>query len=197
MDFLLPLEQAVSFVVSHQSAKPSSDVLVRSLLEAEKTAKKTKLSYCPEQLAQTWQLCFITGTQKAQKQGRILLRSGRYLPKWAKIELTYRRPQADGLGDIGTLENCIRLGSFRVILTGPAKFLTRKNILCFDFTRMAVKLGAMTLYQGYIRGGQNTEEHFNLESIKKQAFFAFFLIQDSLIAARGRGGGLALWGRLM
>ncbi|MEO1378598.1 MAG: hypothetical protein AAFW70_30920, partial [Cyanobacteria bacterium J06635_10] len=31
------------------------------------------------------------------------------------------------------------------------------------------------------------------QTLKQQAFFSYFLIEDNYIAARGRGGGLALW----
>ncbi|MBE9256152.1 hypothetical protein IQ228_01760, partial [Dolichospermum sp. LEGE 00246] len=34
---------------------------------------------------------------------------------------------------------------------------------------------------------------FNEQPIAKLAFFAFFLVTEDMIAARGRGGGLALW----
>ena len=80
-------------------------------------------------------------------------------------------------------------------LTGPVKFVAPKNILAFDFTRMKIKLLGLTLYNGYIRDGEAKEANFYDERISKQAFFAYFYITDSAIAARGRGGGLALWSK--
>ncbi len=195
MDFLLLLDQAKSFILSHQPQKPPPDTLVAALLEADKIARKTKPSYTPEQLKGTWRLCFVTGTKKAQNRAGIILRSGRYLPRWAKIELTYT-PETDSTQTTtASLENCITLGQLKLILRGPAKFLNPKNILAFDFTQITLKIGKICLYQGNIRGGKQTEAKFYPESISKQAFFSYFLIQDHLIAARGRGGGLALWGR--
>jgi hypothetical protein len=74
--------------------------------------------------------------------------------------------------------------------------LVNKNILAFDFTRITVKLLGKTVYQGFIRGGEAREAEFFSLSVAKQAFFAYFLVEDGIIAARGRGGGLALWGRV-
>ena len=163
-----------------------------SLIAAEKSSRKIKPSYTPEQLKGTWRLCFITGTKQAQNKAGVVLRSGRYLPRWATIELTYH---PDTQSNPGKLENSIRLGALNLTLTGPAKFLSTKNILAFDFTGLSLVLGNVNLYEGKIRGGKNSEEKFYGEELKKQAFFTYFLIEDNLIAARGKGGGLALWGR--
>jgi hypothetical protein len=52
------------------------------------------------------------------------------------------------------------------------------------------------LYDGYIRKGQEREARFYEQGVKEQAFFTYFLVQNNAIAARGRGGGLALWTRV-
>ena len=36
---------------------------------------------------------------------------------------------------------------------------------------------------------------FIIKLLKEQAFFNYFYFSKNLIAARGKGGGLALWGR--
>jgi len=51
------------------------------------------------------------------------------------------------------------------------------------------------VYKGYIRGGEAKEKTFYDESVGKQAFFTYFIVENEIIAARGRGGGLALWSR--
>jgi hypothetical protein len=68
-------------------------------------------------------------------------------------------------------------------------------LLAFDFTQLRVQILGMTLYNGYIRGGKASEESFYQKSIGQQAFFAYFVINPQILAARGRGGGLALWGK--
>jgi len=188
------LEQATK-----SNSKPSADVVVAALLAAEKSAKKTKTRYAFNQLTGHWQLCFITGTKKTRKKAGIVLGAGRYIPQWiAKISIAYAaEPVAEGEenSEIGRVENSVKVGTMELTLSGPTKFLPN-NILAFDFTRITVKLLGKTVYQGSIRGGEAREAEFLSLSVGKQAFFAYFLVEDGIIAARGRGGGLALWGRI-
>jgi hypothetical protein len=126
------------------------------------------------------------------------LGTGRYIPQFINIQLSYSPASVESQQQnfqVGQVENCVAIGGLNLMLTGPTKFLSHKNILAFDFTRMTVRLFGATLYSGYIRGGQAKEQEFYNESVGKQAFFAYFLVEDQAIAARGRGGGLALWGR--
>ena len=189
------LEQAAK-----SNSKPSSNEVVEALLAAEKNAKKTKTRYSFEQLTGKWQLCFITGTKKTRKKAGIVLGAGRYIPEWiAKISIAYSSAESVAEGEkkseIGRVENSVQVGAIELTLSGPTKFLPN-NILAFDFTRIAVKLLGKTVYQGFIRGGEGREAEFFSLSVGKQAFFAYFLVEDGIIAARGRGGGLALWGRV-
>ena len=188
------LEQAAK-----SNSKPSSSAVVAALLAAEKNAKKTKTRYSFEQLTGKWQLCFITGTKKTQKKAGIVLGAGRYIPEWiAKIQIAYSSESvAEGQekSEMGRVENSVQVGAIKLTLSGPTKFLPN-NILAFDFTRIAVKLLGKIVYQGFIRGGEGREAEFFSLSVGKQAFFAYFLVEDGIVAARGRGGGLALWGRV-
>jgi hypothetical protein len=195
MKLLSLLDKAVNFGVHNSTEQPPSETLTKALLDAEKTAKKAKPNYTPEQLQGTWRLCFITGTKKAQQQAGMVLKSGRYLPGWAKIELTYQTKSESIFAELDTITNSIECGGFHLILTGPAKFINFKNILAFDFTKLTLKFGGMTLYNGNIPRGKQRENKFYHASLSQQAFFTYFLIEDNLIAARGKGGGLALWGR--
>jgi hypothetical protein len=192
MENLLLLEQAARSILGDSAPKPSANELVTTLLQAEKIAKHNKKRYLFEQLLGTWRLCFITGTQKTRQRAGIVLGAGRYLPSWVKIYLSY---SGDSSASNGRIQNLVELGSLQFSLSGPVKFLSRKNILVFDFTRMTVKLFGIKLYEGYIRGGKKSEEKFYEESVKKQAFFAYFLVEENIIAARGRGGGLAMWSK--
>jgi hypothetical protein len=188
------LEQA-----ANSNPKPSSNEVVAALLEAEKNGKKTKTRYSFQQLIGNWQLCFITGTKKTRKKAGIVLGAGRYIPQWiAKISIAYSAESVtEGTenSEVGRVENSVKVGTMELTLSGPTKFLPN-NILAFDFTRITVKLLGKNVYQGYIRGGEARETEFFSLSVGKQAFFAYFLVEDGIIAARGRGGGLALWGRI-
>lgn len=184
------LKQAARSVTAPSVAPPDAKSVVEALLNAEKLAKKQKTQYAFEQLIGSWRLCVITGTKKTRQTG-VVLGAGRYVPRWVEIQLSYSHSEQI---ETETVENVVRLGTLRMSLSGPVKFLSPKNILAFDFTRLNIQLFGASLYQGGIRGGQAKEDAFYGE-IKNQAFFAYFLVEDDIIAARGRGGGLALWGR--
>ena len=65
--------------------------------------------------------------------------------------------------------------------------------MAFDFTEFQFWGGDRLLFKKAFRGGQAKIEAFEDLPVAKLPFFAFFLINEDLIAARGRGGGLALW----
>jgi hypothetical protein len=169
--------------------------LLEFLLATEKNNKKTKENLTFEALVGTWRLYLITGTQKAKKRAGIVLGKGRYLPSWLKITISYQRNESLEPGEFisGTVSNQIFLGAVKLSVSGPVKFFPKTRLLAFDFTWLNLTLFNRSLYSGFIRNGQVSEANFYQESIKKQAFFAYFLITETMIAARGRGGGLALW----
>ena len=203
------LDQAIEFLTTPSATPPAAEAVVEALLQAEKTAKQTKVRHAYPQLLGTWRLGFITGTKRAssidatlrerlsrtptRKKGGVILGAGRFLPKWVKIHLSYS--QSEPGQERGTVQNSVELGPLQLVLTGPTQFLPKTNILAFDFTQMRVSLLGLKFYQGYIRGGRDREAGFYEQSVKEQAFFTYFLVQDGCIAARGRGGGLALWTR--
>ncbi|MDJ0619748.1 MAG: hypothetical protein QNJ63_23905 [Calothrix sp. MO_192.B10] len=185
------LEQAVQFLTSTITTPPTPEAVVEALLQTEKTAKQNKIRYTYQQLLGTWRLGFITGTKTVRQRAGVMLGTGRFLPQWVKIQLSYLPGESDS--ESGTVENAVELGPLKMVLTGPVQFYPRTNILAFDFTRMQVCLSGWKLYAGYIRDGKNRELSFYQQSLKEQAFFTYFLVENSCIAARGRGGGLALW----
>ncbi|MEG3438339.1 hypothetical protein V0288_14510 [Pannus brasiliensis CCIBt3594] len=175
---------------------PPADKLVEALLETEREGKKNKEMISFDRLLGTWRLQFITGTKKARGRAGIVLGAGRYVPRWLKIQIAYtRRETGENAGETGTIRNQVEFGSLKLTVSGPAKFLPRPKLLAFDFTRMTVTVFGLTLYSGFIRGGEESERQFDRAGIQKQAFFAYFYTGDRAIAARGRGGGLALWAR--
>ena len=78
-------------------------------------------------------------------------------------------------------------------LTGPIKYLGKKNLLAFDFIKMQISLFDWMFVNKNISTNKDEIKDFNEQPIAKLAFFAFFLVTEDMIAARGRGGGLALW----
>ncbi|MBD2343452.1 hypothetical protein [Anabaena subtropica] len=191
-NFINTLSQAAGAYRKQSNNRTQPEVIVNALLQAEKTAKQQRLNYDFDSLIGQWRLCFATGTKKAQERGGITLGKGWYVPQFTKIYISFRSSPIEDLSR-GEVTNQVKLGSFLLQLTGPAKYLGKKNILAFDFTQMSLSLFGRTLYQQKIRSGKVQSEDFYNQPIGKQAFFAFFLVTEDLIAARGRGGGLAIW----
>ncbi len=184
-NFTAVLSQTAAAFHDKTINRPNAEQVVDALLQAEKIAKQQRLTYAFEQLDGEWQLWFATGTRKA-RQGGIGLKKGYYVPKIASVQISFA-------AESGAIGNQVQLGLLQLQLTGPARYQEKKNLLAFDFTRLQFLVGKTSLYAGAIRGGEEKEQLFKQTQIAKLPFFAFFLITDTFIAARGRGGGLALW----
>lgn len=188
------LDQAIAFLTTPSATPPAPEAVVEALLQAEKTAKQSKVRHTYPQLLGTWRLGFITGTKRSRKRAGVILGAGRFLPSWVKIHLSYLQTESNQ--ERGTVQNSVEFGLLQMVLTGPTQFWSKTNMLAFDFTRMRVSLFGLKLYEGYIRKGQEREAGFYEQGVKEQAFFTYFLVENQSIAARGRGGGLALWTRV-
>lgn len=181
------LEQAAGAQRTSSAALPPAPDLVTAL---QTTEKSTKHSYVFTDLVGTWRLCFITGTKKTRQKAGVALGAGRYLPKIIKIQLNYEST----VDEQGLVQNSVSLGQLKLELTGPVKFWSKARCLAFDFTQIQIALGGLTLYKGRIKP-ETADQEFYQQSLKEQAFFKYFWVTDTGIAARGRGGGLALWYR--
>ncbi|MEB3227220.1 MAG: hypothetical protein VKJ27_02465, partial [Synechocystis sp.] len=137
----------------------------------------------------TWQLRFVTGTKKVRQRAGVVLGAGQYLPNWVGITLAYEADSAT----TGRMINRVSLGALTFVVSGPCCWQSPRNLLAFDFTHLEITLGLLKLFQGYLGNGAEREAKFFQSSIGKQAFFVFFLLEERVIAARGKGGGLALW----
>ena len=184
--------KSASIVKASKSDLPTPTELVKALLETEKASKKDNCASSFSQLIGIWNLRFITGTKKTRKRAGITLGAGKYIPQLLNIQIAYERDR-QRKANVGKVINTVKLGSISFSLTGPIEFIEGKNILAFDFTKILIKIFGKDLYSGYIRNGAARETEFYDQKIKQQAFFHYFLIEDNVIAARGRGGGLALW----
>ena len=191
-DFAIALSQAAAAYRGEGGKLPTPALLVDALLAAEKAAKQQRLAYNFESLVGKWRLCFATGTRKVRQRGGIVLGKGVYVPKFAAAQISFSATSEHDLGR-GEIGNQVQLGPILLKLTGPAKYLDKKNLLAFDFTQMQINLFNLTVYNGQIRSGKVPSEDFYNQPIAKLPFFAFFVITKDFIAARGRGGGLALW----
>jgi hypothetical protein len=195
------LERTVRAIGASTAEKPTPEQLVAALLELEKASKSQKQTDSIDRMIGTWRLAFVTGTKKSRERAGIVLGAGRYLPNWVKISLSYTSVASEDDRsatvdfEVGWVQNRVGLGAFQLTLIGPLKFLRKNNLLAFDFTQIQVTFFGVQLYEGYLRDGQFRDSKFDGERIGKQAFFNYFWIGETAIAARGKGGGLALWVR--
>ncbi len=170
---------------------PDSAELVEALLGLEKLAKKEKTGYQLSDLVGCWNLRFITGTKKSREKAGVVLGAGKYIPQLIKIQITYTK--AEDSASRGRVINSVRFGLLDLSVSGPIKFISPKNILVFDFTYLTLKILSWTIYDNYIKNGAIREREFEQKKLASQAFFSYFLVRENAIAARGKGGGLALW----
>ena len=182
---------ATRYLQDRTTLKPEAAAVVTALLAAEKNAKTAKQQYSLSDLVGTWQLGFITGTRKARQQAGLALGAGRFLPRLLDIRISYL--QAGNGSDRGSVRNSVRIGPLELALSGPIEFFPNTSILAFDFTQLTVSMTDVELYAGAGHGGDKRAASFYDLPLKDRAFFTYFAIGDRSIAARGKGGGLALW----
>jgi hypothetical protein len=191
-DSVAVLSEAAAAYRRQRNTCPSTEILVNALLQAEKSAKQQHSTYPFESLLGKWQLCFATGTKKVREHGGIVLGKGFYVPKFIKIHVSFNATLEED-SDRGEICNQVELGPVLLKLTGPVQYIGKKNLLAFDFNQLIISLFGRVLYNRPIRSGKVQTEDFYNQSIAQLPFFAFFLVTEDFIAARGRAGGLAFW----
>lgn len=170
--------------------RPDGPTLTAALLELERQTRQAHQTLSPDALKGRWRLGF-TASKKAHFQEGKPTGSGFYIPAIAQAYLSFK-PNPQDPQQL-TIENQLRLLTLRVKFTGPAKYLAKKNLLAFDFNSLTVTLAGLPLYRGSVGSRQRSLTDFAAEPIAQLPFFAFFAAPGDYIAARGRGGGLAMW----
>ncbi|MGF1567704.1 MAG: hypothetical protein ACFCVD_06495 [Nodosilinea sp.] len=181
-----PLAQAAQL----DEPRPDSQIVVATLLEAERLAKSSPQSLSAEALVGTWRLRFTAPKKPAYKEGQPVGR-GFYWPGLALATISFG-PDPD-TADRLTIENQLQVGPLKLRFMGPAKFLPKKHLLAFDFVRLQLWLGGLQVLNLPLKGAAAKQESFLTTPVGQLPFFAFFAATERYIAARGRGGGLALW----
>ena len=141
----------------------------------------------------SWRLIFTTGTKTTQDR---IQKTVNYFPIKAVQSF-------DTSTDPYGIENGIYLGDFALVrFSGPFDFDVVKRKLEFDFTKIAVlgfeiqikgedaaKIGAST--------GLGSESNVKNSEKGKRPFFNWISADETIATARGGGGGLALWKRVV
>ncbi|MEX0271216.1 hypothetical protein AB3R30_18930 [Leptolyngbyaceae cyanobacterium UHCC 1019] len=198
--FVATLSQAAT-AFQGTGKRPKAQTVIAAMLEAEKVAKHQRIAYPLEALLGHWRLCFTTlskvnGRWRSLSTGESLQAAkGIYVPKIAQAQISFTHPvESEPNSPTGEIGNQIQVGSILFRLTGPFRYPGKKNLLMFDFNEVQFSVFGKPLYSGSFRSGTQTIA-VEQQAIAKLPFFAFFLITENFIAARGRSGGLALWVR--
>ncbi|HEY9300232.1 MAG TPA: hypothetical protein VIQ31_28485, partial [Phormidium sp.] len=140
-------------------------------------------------------LHFIVSPKKSRQRSGIKMGNGFYMPRFVKAQISFYPAEADSTINANQLKigNELQVGMISFKFNGPAKYLSKKNLLAFDFSQIQVGFLGRTLYNGNFRKGEAKNKEFEQQHIRDLPFFAFFAINENYIAARGRGGGLAIW----
>jgi hypothetical protein len=170
--------------------RPHPAQVTAALLKAERQAKQQRCAVDVESLLGRWQLRFTAPNKPAYKAGQIVGK-GFYWPAIAPGTISFS--QDEDTPDALSIQNQLQFGPLKLQFSGPAKFLPKKNLLAFDFVRLQLFVGNWQLFTLPIPGKTSRGESFQATAISQLPFFAFFAATENYIAARGRGGGLALW----
>jgi hypothetical protein len=202
IDFNDILEQAALSIQTQQRDRPSAKTVLAALLHAEKHTKQQRISYPLEALLGRWQLGF-TAPRKAHFKANQTMGTGVYIPQFVPAQISFMpsNPTVTAtdvdLRNPLTIANQIQLSGLRLQFTGVAQYLGKKNLLVFEFTRLNLALFDRTIYQQALSKTSSSRLSSQESSSQpaKLPFFAFFWATEHAIAARGRGGGVALWVR--
>jgi len=187
---LASLEQAAHAYTQRDPNRPSPRDLTATLLAAEAAAKRPRPTLAAADLGGTWQLCFTAPNKPRYHQGKPT-GGGFYLPRLGRATL---RLAAEG-GDSLSIQNQLEVGGLALRFQGPARLQRPQNLLVFTFNQVSLHLGERTLLQRPI-DQKNAAQPFAERSVGTLPFFALFALTPTALAARGRGGGLALWRRI-
>lgn len=182
---------ATTFLTPTARCVPPTD-LVQALLTLERQAKQSKQTISPEVLLGTWRLCFSAGKGAKFQSGKPT-GSGFYIPKLAIAHISFSQSDSDDAPL--AIANTLKVGPLRVRFMGPARCLGKKNLLAFDFTQIQIDCWGASIYQGKVGQKKRAGRPFAERPVGELPFFAFFAASEDYIAARGRGGGVALWAK--
>lgn len=193
---------AVSTITQWLGTSPNASVskaeVIHALLTLEKTFKKETPSAIADDFSGSWQLRFVGGKQTLNSATQNA-KNGKRLPPWLNIQLTYSqmlRGSGAQIPDRGHLSNRVQIGPFVLELRGPWKYIPKTQIIAFDFLFLRFNILKRSVLDIPIRGGEAAEASFWDQPLKEQAFFRYFWVTPDAIAARGKGGGLALWSKV-
>jgi hypothetical protein len=158
------------------------------LLAAEKISRQEGSGLTPEALGAEWRLDQLWGKQRTAPPmagAAAVLRS-------LKATLSIR----PGTGPTSLrLLNSVQLGPLKLHFEGPGQLSGRRPLLVFWFEKLEVRLGAWLLIQRALPKPAEAKLPFFalIASRSTRGSSSGTHGEERWLAARGRGGGLALW----
>ena len=152
------------------------------ILSWEQDARRTGLSVKASQLSARWNLDQVfdrKGRSGGAGQSAILRAIGACL--------ILEHQNEDESNTTLLVSNQVRLGPMVLRFEGDGALVGQRPLLQFSFKTLVIKFGERTVHQRQI----------SPPPAAKMPFFALIKIDNhqGFLAARGRGGGLALWKR--
>jgi hypothetical protein len=183
--------------VMHEACE-TRNVNVEDVCDAIAACEKSKFNVTGDMLNGEWELIYTTGTNK-NKANVNRNGDGTYFPIKAVQSFDIQNER---------IRNGVYVGPIKFFFDGP--FIWRQKLKMLEFTFTKCSLGVGSLVKGFdIDDGKwdavkqteekTTEGQGNIakssQSSKPGAnpFFKFVYADEKCIAARGRGGGLAMW----
>lgn len=196
------IQKAKQFLCRAAETKLENPDKVLDALESLEKNAKQKFKQDPaafskdimDNISGEWRLIFTTGTKDRQKKtgGRV-----NYFP--IKAIQTF-----DTSVEPKLIENGIYIGDFSLLrFSGDFDFNERKRKLEFDFDLIEllglikIKLGRKEVAKIGAQTGLGSANNEKLADAGRRAFFDWISADDDIATARGGGGGLALWKRVV
>ena len=144
----------------------------------EKAKNRTGDSGFSKYLTGDWRLIYTTGTRKTEDEvGRI-----NYVPITAVQRFDMEKK---------FIRNGVYLGPISLEFEGSFRWIEERRRLEFDFEELKICGFSLSLPDGLrSMAGMKSSTPY-----KRQPAFDFVAIDDQIAAARGAGGGVALWAR--
>lgn len=197
------LNQTETALRSRSGDRPTAEAVKDALLTVENVTRHQRQSIPLDSLLGRWRLSFTTMPRK-KRQGGVTTGRGFYVPSLATAHIAFERSPnrssesgmsnetlLDASHTEGEITNQVRVGSLVLRFTGPFRYESKKNILAFDFTQVQILLFDRQIFSRSLL--RDSTPPFNQRPIAKLPFFAFIWANGQAVAARGRGGGLAIW----
>lgn len=184
--------------VMHEACE-TKNVNVEDVCDAIAACEKSKFNVTGDMLNGEWELVYTTGTNK-NKANVNRNGDGTYFPIKAVQSFDIKNER---------IRNGVYVGPIKFFFDGP--FIWRQNLKMLEFTFTKCSVGVFSFVKGFdiddgkwdavkateekTTEGQGKITKSSNKSSKPGAnpFFKFVYADEKCVAARGRGGGLAMW----